>query len=237
MILFHLALVRAWIMALKASNLQQIPKRNIDATFGYVKEYENKNNQIIPSIIKYLCLVYFNQTQDGFDDDNTNKNLKIDRNLMKLQMDDGSSYKNVNSYLQNIVFGGIHIWKFAHNCVSDADMIGIRNIDIGPLPLDGKFDEVATNDSVSGYAFSLGGICKGEEKYGSKCEDGDIIDMILNFENLSLRYKINDVDCCWYVNRNVNAFDIVKGRYKAVVSIYADGGACTIQLMSYQHIV
>ena len=71
-----------------------------------------------------------------------------------------------------------------------------------------------------------------------KCEDGDIIDMILNFENLSLRYKINDVDCCWYVNRNVNAFDdIVKGRYKAVVSIYDDGGACTIQLMSYQHIV
>ena len=54
-------------MALKRSKLNEIPQRNKDLAFGFVKECEKENKSIIPSIIKYLCLNYLNQNKDKFD--------------------------------------------------------------------------------------------------------------------------------------------------------------------------
>ena len=48
----------------------------------------SKNAKI--RMIKYLCLVYFNKTQEGFETNNTNKKIEIDTNLMKFPIDEDS---------------------------------------------------------------------------------------------------------------------------------------------------
>ena len=50
--------------------------------------------------------------------------------------------------------------------------------------------------------------------YGKRCVEGDIVDMILNFNNLTLRYKMNDKEYG-------NAFENIEyGPYRAAVSVY-----------------
>ena len=117
-------------MALKQSNLQQIPQRNKDVAFGYVKECEKKNKQVIPSMIKYLCLIYFNQTKDQFDIKNTHSKIKVDGNCIKIGPNRDASDVTYNSYLENIVNKGIHIWRFKCNKSYDVDQIGIRNVEM-----------------------------------------------------------------------------------------------------------
>lgn len=239
-------------MALKQSKLQQIPQRNKDATFGYVKECEQNYHQIVPSMIKYLILVYFNQNRDGFDDKHTHSKMQIDGNLVKLHMSTGmGSNMNVNSYLQNVVSEGIHIWIFKPDNVNVCDVIGISNVEIGSLTLDGNIDDEvdSSNNCVAGYAFILGGLRKlGKEYminnlnsysgYAQECDADDIIQMKLDFNNLSLSYKINEIDYG-------KAFDIKRGSYRAAVGVYDDNKkgsyrnavGVSIQLISYQHIV
>lgn len=48
----------------------------------------SKNAKI--RMIKYLCFVYFNKTQEGFETNNTNKKIEIDTNLMKIPIDEDS---------------------------------------------------------------------------------------------------------------------------------------------------
>ena len=241
--------------SLKQTNLIKIPQRNKDATFGYVKECEQKyqQNQIIPSMIKYLCLIYFNQTQDAFDQENTNTNLQIDdANTVilpsRICINDESTnglYEKENSYLQNVVSQGIHIWIFKQrNLEYSTDMIGIRNIQHCPLPLTGWFDQCKEDEyRVLGYAYCLAGYKKelqsdglhwnSVKPWGQECKSGDKIQMTLNFQDLSLHFKLNDTDLG-------KAFTIQRGSYRAAISLYDDGmgsNPIEIELISYQHIV
>ena len=286
-------------MAFKQSKLQQIPQRNKDATFGYVKECEKRNKNIIPDMIKYLCLVYFNQNKDRFDIKHTHRKL--------LEVNGNSVMRNVythvscmiNSYLANIAGKGTHIWKFRGYLPSYDDQIGIRSIESESLPLDGFFHTNINHSSVVGYAFVLSGYlthaeddgdviksarqelialtgkdngcpghgsqqlhvkvrsnvktrakrvslicskCNDAEvstmevphlKYGEDCKENDIIEMKLDFNDLSLSYKVKGIDYG-------KAFDIKQGQYKAVIGFLDDWSSQddrNVELISYQHIV
>ena len=229
-------------MALKPSKLEKIPQRNKDITFGYVNQCEKDmvHNGIIPRMIKYLCLIYFNQNKDEFDDEKTNAIIIIKENSIELpKMESRSKGIYVNSYLTNIASEGIHVWKFKGTAINWSDRIGIMNIDIGTFKLKGDFDE------FGGYAFRMGGVlndwqeCKNGDiahktlnlkDYGHECKNGDIIQMTINLKDLTLNYKINNKDCG-------KAFDINKGRYKAAISFDYNGQSCILELISYQHIV
>ena len=63
-------------MAFKASKLKQIPQRNKDLTFGYLRENEETNKSNYPQLIKYLVLIYSNAV-DGFDPNATHPLLEI----------------------------------------------------------------------------------------------------------------------------------------------------------------
>ena len=66
--------------------LDQIPQRNKDIAIGYVKECEQKNDQAIPQMIKYLCLFYFNPIKDTFDTKDTNSMIMINPNRDSIQI-------------------------------------------------------------------------------------------------------------------------------------------------------
>ena len=101
-------------MALKPSKLNQIPQRNKDLAFGYVKECEISHNSSIPKMIKYLCLIYLNQNKDEFDSNNTHKDLTINGQSIirskELDICDCNSCLLVNE-----VNTGINIWTFQNN--------------------------------------------------------------------------------------------------------------------------
>ena len=84
-------------MALKASKLKQIPQRNKDLAFGYLRENEVENRSNYPQLIKYLVLFYSNQ-QDQFDPNATHESLKIDGNCV-IEQKEAQSFGRCGSYL------------------------------------------------------------------------------------------------------------------------------------------
>ena len=222
-------------MAIKQSQLQQIPQRNKDLAFGYIRECEEKNKRklSIPEMIKYLCLVYGNPNKDEFDINNTHTDIIIEgHSIKKCRL----GVVARTSMLTNIVIKGIHIWTF--KCVSTEarfDMIGIRRIDsnLENKQLNKWLDDGGECVSV-GYGIHSNGQlsnplnpCSFGTRHGLGWAEGDIIEMRLDFDNLSLSYKVNENDSGW-------AFDIEPGKYTAGVTLYRDDSCYC--LISYQHI-
>ena len=104
----------------------------------------------------------------------------------------------------------------------------------------GFFDGAAEHDgTVVGYSFVLDGYLTDTENaksapsksYGESCSDNDIIEMKLDFNDLSLSYKIKGKDFG-------KAFDIKEGRYRAAVGLWNYNEEQKIAtLISYEHIV
>ena len=104
-----------------ASKLQEVPQRNKDLVFGYIRECEQEQEKDIAiDMIKYLCLIYLNETEDAFDKEHTNPGIEITGNTIH-----ATGWK-FNCYMKNIVNQGIHRWKFKCNVPDSNDLIGIR---------------------------------------------------------------------------------------------------------------
>ena len=219
-------------MALKQCKLNEIPTRNRDLAFGYVKECERRNKSTVPSMIKYLCLIYLNQNKDSFDPNNTHKDIKINADGDELQTKGGNDHFTI--CLRNITCSGINIWKFKCKKRSCDDSIGITKAeasadDLSYLDYEGE--------TQIGYAFAAEGRITNPkdcyswgDEYGNGWEEGDIIEMRVDFNKLELTYKVNETP-------HGKAFDIDHGEYKAALSVYPDTSYdASYQLLSYQHI-
>eukprot|EP01084_Bolivina_argentea_P167841 291195_1 len=96
----------------------------------------------------------------------------------------------------------------------------VQNNDAIP-PMDTFF----TDGFAARYALCVGngalsqifnGMIGNHNPYGYICKTGTTIDMMLDFDNLTLSFRINNKDCG-------KAFDILKDRYKAAVYMYNKG--------------
>ena len=114
-------------MALKKSKLSQIPERNKDLAFGYVKQCEQTNKTSIPEMIKYLCLVYLNQNKDKIDLQRSHQDFKMDGDQLQIKK---KICRRANAYFENIAWKGIHIWKFKLVNISFSDLIGIVDVNL-----------------------------------------------------------------------------------------------------------
>ena len=227
-------------MALKQSALNEIPQRNKDLAFGYITGCEKQTKSLIPEMIKYLCLLYFNQNTDKFDSKHTHQVLTVTIDGKSIS-NTKCEYDYFNSYLENIVNHGINIWRVKCNYVSRNDMIGIRKMNCCPLKLVGWFDEsekLTDCDSGSslGYGMFIGGgltnpdncFVNGRDDYAKSCEPSDIIEMKLDCNKYTLSYKINN-------NEYGKAFDIDSSvKYRAAITLSSVFSSYT--LVSYQNI-
>eukprot|EP01084_Bolivina_argentea_P066714 121630_1 len=214
-------------MALMKSKLNTVPQRNKAVAFGFCREEEIKWNDSsnIPQLIKYLCLLYLNQNKDEFDINNCHKDLKINDNYIKTD----SNFRSC--FLKNIVNKRKYIWKFQVNgsVFLGPCLIGIYNTKFEIINFDHFFDGGFGTIST-GYGLRLDGILTNPENssiWGKqtelKCQCGDIIEMILDFNDLTLCFKINNKQC---------TVKIENGEYKAALTLCS--GSFT--LLSYQEL-
>eukprot|EP01084_Bolivina_argentea_P074996 136013_1 len=104
-----------------------------------------------------------------------------------------------SAYLKNVVETAIHHWTFEICKITHSGdgtlLVGIWKVQQGNIPLNTYF----TQGNSKGYSFSpelatLSATKDGKTgaiKYGEVCKSGAIVEMILNFNELSLSYVIN----------------------------------------------
>ena len=214
-------------MTLNLMTINRIrPKRKV-TVYGYMhKQYgQNVLNEVI-----LICLLFYGNRDDSdeWDKKHNTDSLKLDEEKGIIRQDQG--YTQANAYMTKVVDSGIHSWAFkvitCTNHKYPTMMIGIRNCSGGLLqtrPFTSRALEQAEEYGLrQGYAFvtSTGQIevrhyqtPSGYKDYGEECPDGTIIDMTVNFDELSLSYMINGKDYG-------KAYDITPGRYRAAVYLY-----------------
>eukprot|EP01084_Bolivina_argentea_P306941 530476_1 len=218
-------------MALNKIKLNSIPQRNKDVVFGFTREQENvsNNNFIMPQMIKYLCLLYLNQNKDGFVVDNTRKDIQLNGDCISHVPETGCI---ASCYLKNTVYERKHIWKFKIHKCHDNSSIGIYNTKY-EFNTNMSFDySTRYNNNRTGYAISfygqltnLSNCSSWGEDSGLEFKEGDIIEIILDFNVMKLYAKKDD--------KYVHLFDIEKGKYKAAVAMVGDS---SVELLSYQEV-
>ena len=222
-------------MTLKQSKLNQIPTRNKDLAFGYVNECEKKYRSSIPSMIKYLCLIYSNQNKDEFDPENTHKQLTINENCLAWggNIPNGGLPCTRTSLLSNVIDKGINLWKFRVNDIRCDGLIGIRRKD-KCFNDDIWFDEEEDNDESAGYGlFGCARLTNPENckiaamgrRYGQAFEFEDIIEMRLDCIEWTLSYTIDGTDFG-------KAFDIEPNMYRAAITMTDDYPEGSFSLIS-----
>eukprot|EP01084_Bolivina_argentea_P282555 483682_1 len=121
-----------------------------------------------------------------------------------------------SSYCLKSIVSGIHQYKFRIGKMSNYMIIGVWKIQQHITP---PTDQPFTRGEHQGYGFDVyGGFLRKPEngkpgdKYGVKCKPLDMIEMIINFSDLCVSYKINGNDCG-------KAFVIKPAQYKVALFI------------------
>ena len=202
-------------MALDFAQLDRINQARKDTVTGFIRRTKNKH---IPEEIIHICMLFY-ALVDQFDP------KCVDSALIKLNEETQSvihikDYGQTSAYLTNIVDSGRHEWKFKIVQRRDVMLIGIWRVgeNVSP-PLNTYF----TNGHDKGYAYSLsagkrttirGG--HSDSKYGVKGTDGDIVDMVLDFDKSSLSFRVNGINYG-------KSHDVKQGKYRAAVHLIGKG--------------
>eukprot|EP01084_Bolivina_argentea_P166138 288520_1 len=168
----------------------------------------------IPSIINHICLCFYYR-YDEFDKKCIADAMKLSGNTLN-QIRTGMG----TAFLTNKISEGQHRWKFQLGHSVDWTLIGIfktRNkIVLDTYFSRGGFDKGYTYISCDGR---LGSETSGDwagnpRHYGKfKPKEGDIIEMIVDFDSLELSYIVNGIDFGV-------AFKIEKTEYRAAIAMY-----------------
>ena len=197
--------------------IKSIDEATKDLIYGYIRKISRSN--IIPSLIHYVCLIYY------YEQEKWDKNLKSD--CIEI-IDDKIKHINGEYYcsalLSIIASSGIHCWKFK---IVKYD--NINHIDIGIWKINSSqpseiLDTYFTTKHENGYAYvtTKGTLAMSDDygdDYGKKCVNGDIIQMYLD-----LKFIVNNIDFG-------KAYDIQKTDYKAAVALGSKNNE--LQLLSY----
>ena len=155
--------------------------------------YKSKPYYNVPEIVLNICLMFYHLDMDEWDTNAIARGIECDGNTITKSIAD---YSERSAYLTNLVSAGIHIWKFRINNIAERSLttIGLWDTSSGQLAPNRDF---VADDRGYGYVLTQGWKVIGPfalTRYGGKCRKGDEIEMIVNFNALSLSYKVNDVD-------------------------------------------
>merc|ERR1712228_378981 len=202
-------------MALTMGKKQNINQKTKDAVSGFIRHEFHAD---IPNEIAQICLLFY-AIIDRFDPKCVSSRITLNEETQTVTQ---FHYKKASCYLENIVESGRWEWKFqlvrTYTSSVRWAMIGISKAQKF-LPMDTYF----TIGHNQGYGYStsdgrkttvIGGYAAAP--YGKKCVDGDIVEMILDFDELSLSFKVNGID---YGKSHY----ITHGKYRAAVFMSHQG--------------
>ena len=211
---------------LDLSHVKSIHARIQLIVYGYFREHRqflfgNDESVAVPPLIIHICLLFY--YYDTWDKQYIGKELQIDAdNPDIVRYPDGNNTHMYNSAFLTRVCdsndGGIYYWKFkliSMQCVWN--IIGVWKVEENKIPprntyftngkdvayglclTNGKLVKVATGGSTN-------------KLYADPIKANDIIEMYLDFDNMELRFTINNKDYG-------KAFDIAKSKYRAAICL------------------
>eukprot|EP01084_Bolivina_argentea_P209042 356176_1 len=207
--------------------------------YGYLREFQNdtfheicKVNPYynIPEIIQNICVIYYHLYDEWDSQYIANVHTLNEENQC---IEHTGRLKYESSFCSTIAhsdYGEYH-WKFKikHDIKQVYwIVIGIWKTMSKPKPpTHTHFTEGSSYKSGYGYVVTeaqttgpTGGVSGGS--YGVKCKSGDIVDMFLNFDDLTLKYSVNDKDMGV-------AYQITNTPYRAAIFTHDKGAA--VQLL------
>ena len=192
--------------------IKNISAKMVQIVYGYVRrQRENIPQPIIDFILLFYC---------EYDEwDVVTSSVVKDGKCIQLQ---GKSMIAGNAYLKNTISDGVFSWRFKIVSVCDEMNIGVvkaSNINTSW----GRFFQVANTAYVwEAVHYKNKGCLMNPTKgghvmlrdYGPACKDGDIVEMVLDLEQMTMRYKVNDIDL------GIAFEEIEKTEYKGAIFMY-----------------
>lgn len=208
------------------TDIKEIPIKRQMSVFGYIHKLESKYNHEIPEQIIKICILFYGDDRDRWDPKCMGKDVKMtDRTIMT------QSTLLRSSFGKRVVASGIYAWKLRVDCLGTTSRYRWPTIGIWKVESETELpptDRWYTRITNKGYAFDVmrarlttkHGNLSSANTYGKGCKTGTVIEMILDMNNLSLKYIIDGVDYG-------KAFDVEVCKYRLCVFLSA-GDSFTI---------
>ena len=211
-------------MTLNLQSINKIRPERKKTIYGYIREQFGNDT---PNGVILVCLLFYGNKFDKWDKENKALEVEIDENNIVTHL----SYETATTtFLTEEVDSDIHSWKFkVVKCTNHrygTMRIGIWDVSKngGKPPFNEPFNsfyKFGLNE-FQGYAYYTSNGKKNifniYEEWGEKCLEGTIVDMKVDFNELSLSFMINGKDYG-------KAYDIKPGKYRAAVYLYFEGDA------------
>ena len=203
---------------LSFERLEYAQKGIIYSVYGYAHGIHL--SKTVPNVIIdiILCFYYLN---DEWDKNKVGLQFPTDTCV---QLGPVNSYQCGAAFLSKTISQGIASWTFRIVKMCNEVNIGVAKTSFAHHHRGSSRFFNNNNDSYVWRASKKGMLMDPARRgphdlrqYGKTCVDGDIVDMILNMEERTLSFKINDTDY------GVAFSDIEKTEYKAAVFMYAYG--------------
>eukprot|EP01084_Bolivina_argentea_P139246 244972_1 len=182
--------------------------KNSDLTvYGYIRNVQETlfADEHIPDVIFTICLIYYHAS-DQWDPEYISPQHTLIENTVKHSHTNIGGSCLFSCFGNSIVSKGQYHWKFIYKrkpsstawCIN----IGIWKVKTRKKPpTETYFTENGRDSYATGYAYllncghmvSASGGATGQ-KYGVTCNEGDTIDMFVDFDTLTLKYNVNDKD-------------------------------------------
>eukprot|EP01084_Bolivina_argentea_P022832 42465_1 len=207
------------------NNLNKISQKRKKIVYGYIHKMQSvlfaSNKGIIPKGIICICILFYGDL-DKYDPLMKAAGIKLSNDNMRATSQRG---KAESCMLTRNVETGYYSWKFKIKKVSGFMIIGIWMV--------GKETERAINTyftidgSGYGYCCHFARITDPDSgftnyaDYAIKCKSGMIVEMFVDFDKLSLSYKVNG-------KQYGKSHDIVQHKYRAAVYMLCKGDCVEI---------
>lgn len=213
-------------------NLKKTKQETIDVVFGYIRrDYEN-----IPPLVQYTCLAFY-RSSDQWDRGCIGVDYTLSEDNMTItHAEKLHSYSS--AFCQQVVDKGKYEWRFlikerAEPSKHWSILIGIWKTMINGRKqapqINSYFTAYGTGDNGGAYAYVTDNACIVNKtgggygsKYGIMCKTGDIVQMFLDLDELTLSYSVNGID------QGV-AYKIQPGSYRAALNTQYKGTIVEIQ--------
>ena len=184
-------------------DVKDIDTETIHYIFGYVRDVqasfpEDSIYHTIPTLVIHWILLYF-AVIEQFDTENCGASYDLSEHNTIVKKTK-SCYKT--AYLTKIVSKGVHKWRFKAIKMSPyTTIIGVWKTKYA-TEIDAELWEDYAKGKFYGYSSTHGQLTSGDQdfawekcRYGErKCQQGDVIDMILDLNKLEIRYFVNHRD-------------------------------------------